>query len=124
MERNVAMGASGHWVPPWLAGTRLPTLGLGAFEHRLSDSLASSSSGIPPLALSEAALGRFLEGFSSLDVRGSSARQSSLRLLSIVLSCSWCSSEGWRHLVPVFSLHEMSIASGRGSDDYCNLGSI
>jgi hypothetical protein len=29
---NDAIGGLGRWAPPWSAGTRLPTLGLGAFE--------------------------------------------------------------------------------------------
>ena len=94
MERNVAMGGLGHWVPPWLVGTRLLALGLGAFELRLGSSLAGSSLGVPPLSLPKAASGWFLAGSSSSDVRGSSARQVSPRLLSTVFSCSWCRSKG------------------------------
>ena len=43
------MGGSGHWASPWLAGTWLPSLGLGAFEHRLDGPLAGSLPGAPPL---------------------------------------------------------------------------
>jgi hypothetical protein len=32
------MSWEAHWTPPWLAGTRLLALGLGAFEHRLGGS--------------------------------------------------------------------------------------
>jgi hypothetical protein len=45
----MAMGGLGRWVPPWLAGTRLLALGLGAFEHQLGGPLTGSSPGVPPL---------------------------------------------------------------------------
>ena len=59
MGRNNAMGGLGHWALPWLAGTQLPALGLGAFEHRLSDPLAGSSPGAPPLLYQKRRRGGF-----------------------------------------------------------------